>query len=162
MAKRSHNPDQGDLFGEGQYFPIRTPSTLKPGLDLKREFATAMGEAIRVSGKTAPVIAALMSELLVDEVVTTAQLNAYTSEARTTHTISIVRWIAFVRATEQVWLWDWMLRREGLAVFEGEEALLAEATILEKQGRELLARATEARRRAPVTVQFRKPTRPTR
>lgn len=157
MAKRSHDPDQGDLFGGVEYFPVRAPSTLRPGLDLKREFAQAMGLAIRESGKTAPVIAALMSDLLVDEVVTTAQLNAYTSEARTTHTISIVRWIAFVRATEQVWLWDWILRREGLAVFEGKEALLAEAALKEKQGRELIAQAKATLARAPMNISFRKP-----
>ncbi len=155
-SRRAPDPNQGDLFETAEYFPVRTPNTLPRALDLKRAFATAMGEAIRSSGKTAPVIAAEMTEILVDDDVTPAQLYAYTSEARTSHTISIVRWIAFVRATGADWLWDFILRNEGLIVLKGDEARLAEATLLELQAKQLLARAKEARDQAPAQVQFRK------
>ncbi|MFD3263360.1 hypothetical protein [Phenylobacterium ferrooxidans] len=157
MVKAKGDTRTGDLFSAGQYFPVRQPSTLPTSLDLKRAFATAMGEAVRTSGKTVPVIAAEMSEILVDDEVTTAQLYAYTSESRTSHTISIVRWIAFVRATGCDWLWDFILRNEGLIVLKGEEALHAEASLLERQGHELLRRAKQAREAAPLEVQFRKP-----
>ena len=157
MAKVKGDTHTGDLFSTGRYFPVRQPESLPHALDLKRAFATAMGEAVRASGKTVPVSAAEMSEILADDHVTAAQLYAYTSESRTSHTISIVRWIAFVRATRADWLWDFILRNEGMIVLKGEEALHAEASLLERQGRELLARAKSAREAAPLEVQFRKP-----
>lgn len=157
MVKARGDTQTGDLFATGQYFPVRRPATLPRALDLKRAFATAMGEAVRASGKTVPVIAAEMSEILVDDDVTTSQLYAYTSESRTSHTISIVRWIAFVRATGCDWLWDFILHNEGLIVLKGEEALHAEASLLERQGRDLIQRAKAAREAAPLEVHFRKP-----
>lgn len=156
MPKRpARHPDQADLFDGPAYFPVRAPSELPPALDLKRAFATAMGEAVRVSGLGVPVIAAKMTEILVDDEVTPAQLYAYTSEARTSHTISIVRWIAFVRATGCNWLWDFVLKNEGLIVLQGEEALHAEASLLEKQARDMLQRAKGMRADAPLKPAFR-------
>lgn len=156
MAKARGDTSTRDLFDGGSYFPVRTPSTLPNALDLKRGIATAMGEAVRQSGLTVPMIAAAMSEILVDDEVTPAQLYAYTSEARTTHTISIVRWIAFARATHCDWLWDFILKNEGMIVLKGAEALLAEATLKEMQGRALLAEAAAARKGAPTTTEFRR------
>lgn len=157
MAKARGDTDTRDLFGEGSYFPVRTPSTLPKALDMKRGIATAMGEAVKQSGLGVPVIAALMTEMLVDDDVTTSQLYAYTSEARTSHTISIVRWVAFVRATHCFWLWDYLLKDEGCIVLQGEEAHLAEATLLEKQAADLRTRAKRHREAAPITTEFRVP-----
>jgi hypothetical protein len=50
------------------------------------------------------------------------------------------------------WLWDVVLHPEGLLVLQGEEALHAQASLYEKQGRELLERADAARRAAPAQV----------
>ncbi len=157
MSKGRHrDPAQGDLFGgTGQFFPVRTPKDLPRSLDMKREFAVIMGEAIRRSGKTAAEVAAEMTRILGDDVVTTAQLNAYTAESRTSHTISIVRWIAFVRATGSNWPWDFILKNEGLIVLEGAEARLAEVTLLELRAKALLDQAKAVRAAAPVTLQFR-------
>lgn len=160
MAKVKRDTNTGDLFSTGRYFPVRQQEPLPPSQALKQTLSLAMGEAIRASGKTVPVIAAEMSKILVDDQVTTAQLYTYTSKSRTTHTISIVRWIAFVRATRADWLWDFILRNEGMIVLKGEEALHAEASLLERQGRELLARAKHAREAAPLELQFRKPQAP--
>jgi hypothetical protein len=87
-----------------------------------------------------------------DNCVTLSMLNAYTSAARETHTISLVRFVAFVRVTGCTWLWDVVLHPEGLVVLQGEEALHAQASLLEKQGREMLEAAAAARNAAPATV----------
>ncbi|ODT57009.1 MAG: hypothetical protein ABS77_13400 [Phenylobacterium sp. SCN 69-14] len=157
MARVRGDTSTGDLFGEGTYFPVRAPIDLPKSMDMKRNLATAMAEAIRMSGFRTPVVAALMTEILGDDEVTPAQLYAYTSEARTTHTISIIRFKAFVRATQCFWLWDHLLQDEGCIVLQGEEALLAEATLKEKQAQRLLAEAKAAREAAPITTEFRVP-----
>jgi len=156
VARRAPDPNQSDLFDRVEFFPVRTEQTRMGSTDLKRQVATMMGEAIRTCGMTAPQIAAEMTRVLRDDVVTPAQLYAYTAESRTTHTISIVRWIAFVRATGCTWLWDFMLKEDGLLVLEGEEALLAEATLLELRGQKLIAQARQVRARAPSNPSFRK------
>lgn len=158
MAKTRGDTDTADLFAGGTFYPVRTPAELPRALDMKRGIAVAMGEALRQCAKGAVVVAAEMTAMLGDdEVITPAQLYAYTAESRTSHTISIVRWIAFVRATGCNWLWDYILRDEGLTVLEGEEAHLANAAIMEKQGRALLKMAKDAQSRAPITAKFRNP-----
>lgn len=156
MAKTRGDNATGDLFGE--FVPVRRQEPLAPALDLKRGIATVMGAAIRDSGKSTAVIAAEMTELLGDdEIITTAQLYAYTSEARTSHTISIVRWIAFVRATGQLWVWDWLLKAEGLVVLQGAEALHVEASMAEAQARQLQQRARRLRAVAPLEFSIKQP-----
>lgn len=151
ISKLTRDHRQADLF-EGTYFPVRAPRALPRALDMKRQVSMVMGEAIKESGRTAPEIAALMTELLGDDEVTGAQLYAYTAPSRTTHNISLVRWVAFVRATGCHWLWDVILHDEGLIVLQGDEALHAEASLKEKRGREMLAEAKALRERAPLNV----------
>jgi hypothetical protein len=154
MSKAKRDQHQGDLFAVAEMAPVLAPKTLPRALDFNRQICIAMSEAIRESGKTREAIAAEMTEILgyEDSSVTLAQLNAYTSAARETHTISLVRWVAFVRVTGCTWLWDVVLHPEGLLVLQGEEALHAQASLYEKQGRELLERADAARRAAPAQV----------
>lgn len=158
MSKRARHPDQVDLFEEPKLFPVRAPATLRKALDFNRMLANAMSEAIRLCRKSRLQIAADMTEILAydDHEITIAQLNAYTSQARETHTISLVRFIAFVRATGQPWLWDVVLHDEGLTLLEGEEAHLARAALLQKQGEELIAQAQAALQAAPSTVRVRR------
>lgn len=154
MSKRARHPDQGDLFDVQHLFPVRAPNTLPRALDFNRRLAIAMAEAIRLSPKSREAIAEEMTAILgyEDGSVTVSMLNAYTSAARETHTISLVRFIAFVRATGCTWLWDEVLHDEGLIILQGAEALHAQASLLEKQGRELLERAEVARQAAPSEV----------
>ena len=154
MPKRQ-DPNQLNLFAPAETFPVRELVAMKPADDLKRQIAVMMGEAIRSCGKTAPQIAAEMTALLVNDTVTTAQLNAYTAQSRLTHTISIVRWQAFVRATGCAWLWDFLIRDEGLLVLQGDEALLAEAMLLELRADQLKAKAKYLRAAAPTEPSFR-------
>lgn len=155
MAKRTPDPAQMNLFAPAETFPVREVVAMKPADDLKRQVAVMMGEAIRSSGKTAPQIAAEMTALLVNDVVTTAQLNAYTAQSRLSHTISVIRFQAFVRATGCTWLWDFLIKDDGLLVLQGEEAMLAEAMLLELRADQLKAKAKYLRASAPLEPSFR-------
>ncbi|MEW5687199.1 MAG: hypothetical protein AB1942_19975 [Pseudomonadota bacterium] len=157
MAKRRapRHPDQRDLFEVQKVFEVRAPQALMRALDFNRTIALAMGEAIQACGKSRETICAEMTDLLDYEdgkEMTVAQLNAYTSKARESHTISLVRFKAFVRVTGCNWLWDVLLHDEGLTILEGEEAHLARASLLQKKAEELLAQAKEALNAAPSTV----------
>lgn len=156
MAKRaSKHPDQADLFDVREAYPVLAPQELMRALDFNRTLANAMSLAIRQSGKPRELIAAIMTELLDYEdgnTVTVAMLNAYTSAARETHNISLTRFRAFVRATGATWLWAEILSEEGLTVLEGAEAHFARASILRKQGEELLAAAQAELSMAPAQV----------
>jgi hypothetical protein len=160
MAKagaRKH-PDQADLFDVRDAFPVRAPAEVLKALDFNRRIAAAMSEAIRKCGKSREAIAAEMTLILGydDSEITVAQLNAYTSAARETHTISLVRFLAFVRATGCVWLWDVVLHDEGLEILEGAEAHLARAALYRKQAEELLQAANAALAEAPSQVRVRR------
>jgi hypothetical protein len=154
MTKAKRDQRQRDLFEVAEMVPVLAPRTLPRALDFNRQICMAMSEAIRECRKSREAIAAEMTQILgyEDSSITVAQLNAYTSAARETHTISLVRFVAFVRVTGCTWLWDVVLHPEGLVVLQGEEALHAQASLLEKQGRELLEAADVARRAAPSKV----------
>lgn len=154
MTKSRGDTQTLDLFSGAELFPVLAPADLPKALDFNRRVAAAMSEAIRESGKTRALIAAEMTEILAyDEAeVTVFQLNTYTSAARETHNISLVRWKAFIRATGCLWLWKIALEGEGLTLLFGEEALHAQAGLAEKQGRALLEEAKRLRHTAPLVV----------
>jgi hypothetical protein len=154
MAKARGDQRTPDMFDVSQLFPVAAPTSLPKALDFNRRICVAMSEAARECGKTIPVIAAEMTLLLgyEDSEVTTAQLYAYTAQSREKHTISLVRFKAFVRATGCLWLWDVMLEGEGLTLLQGGEALHAQASLAEKHGRELIAQAKALREAAPLHV----------
>lgn len=158
MAKARGDRATAELFDAEQLFPVRAPQTLPRALDFNRRLARAMSEAIRECGKPRAQVAGEMTELLgyADAAVTTDMLNAYTSEARETHTISAVRLKAFIRATGCTWLWDVLLEGEGVTLLQGREALHAQASLLRKQGEEVLARARALLEDAPVEVRRRR------
>jgi len=155
-AKAHKHPQQADLpFSEVEAYPVLEPTDLMRAIDFNRTLANAMSLAIRQSGKSRELIAALMTEMLGyedDKEVTVAMVNAYTAASRDTHTISLVRFRAFVRATGATWLWALVLKEEGLTVLEGPEAHFARAAILQKQGEELLAAAAAELNLAPAKV----------
>lgn len=159
MAKVKTDTTTGDLFDVGQMFPVEAPRELHRALDYNRMIAMAMREAIKESGKSNDQVAAEMTELLgydAEKVVTGAQLYAYTAASRETHTISLVRFKAFVRATGCTWLWDIALDGEGLTLLQGEEAFHAQASLAEAKARQLLAQAKQLRAIAPMEVKRRR------
>ena len=154
---KPRDPHTRDLFEAETYFPVRAPVALPKALDFNRSIAGAMARARTESGKTNEQLAAEMTDLLgyQDAAVTPAQLYAYTAASRESHTISLVRFKAFVRATGCVWLWDVALADEGLTLLQGEEALHAQSNLMRRQGEELIARAKQLDRQAPVKLNAR-------
>lgn len=154
MAK-ARDPNQADLFEVQEAYPVRAPQELTRAIDFNRQLANAMSLAIRKAGKSREQICAEMTEVLGYEdgrEMSVSVLNAYTSASRETHTISLVRFKAFVRATGATWLWAEVLKDEGLTILEGPEAHFARASILQKQGEALLAAAKAELEMAPATV----------
>lgn len=159
MAKAKGDTTTRDLFDVAQLFPVEAPRELVRAMDFNVGIACAMRQAIRESGLGNDGVAARMTTLLGyddDRRITGAQLYAYTAGSRDTHNISLVRWKAFVRATGCLWLWDIVLDGEGLTLLQGEEAYHAQASLAEKQGRELLEQAKRLRQVAPITVTRRR------
>lgn len=149
---------QVDLFDTHDAFPVRAPSGLLRARDFNRRLCMAMSQAIRECGKDRVEIADAMTlQLDYDEgAVTPAMLDAYTAASKDKHTISLVRFLAFVRATGCTWLWDVVLHDEGLEILEGSEAVLARAALKQKQADQLLAEAAALREAAPAQIRVRR------
>lgn len=119
--KRS--PSQLDFFREPVY-PVReqTPINIdRFRANLKR----AMARALRESPYERSMVAARMAQILGLPSISKATIDAYTAESKTVD-ISVPRFKAFVRATGANWLWDEVVKDDGLLLLEGEEAMLAE------------------------------------
>jgi hypothetical protein len=128
---------------QSDLFRVRRPAPLERAVnDLL--IKTAMGVALKESSKSAKAIAAAITKLTGKKLTATAlyRLTAPSND----HHISLVRFIAFVRATEAWWLWDAILEADGLAVFEGRDARLAEIGKLERDREALNARIRDLRR----------------
>lgn len=142
------NPNQGDLFAH-DVFPVRAPTKIELGR-FRSKLKRAMAEAIRLSGKDRHAIAIAMARELGIDGMSKAMLDSYTSEAKETHDISLVRFSAFVRAVGAPWLWDVILESDGFTVLEGEEARLAEIARIDQERKRL---TSELRRLRAVPVE---------
>lgn len=146
-----HTPD---LFEHERLFPVRAPRALGSALDFNARMAVSMAEAIdeaRSRNIDRFEIARRMSVMLGREV-KKSMIDAYTSQARETHTIALVRFVAFVRATECTWLWDAVLQDEGLIIVQGEDAQLAQAAMAEKMAAHYAAEARRLKAATPLNV----------
>ena len=152
--KRRHDPGQPDLFEERPYYPVRAPRPDVEPFDFASKVARTMSEALRRCSWPRDEVALRMSRFLGGEV-SKAMLDAYTAESKTTHQISLVRMRAFVRATEQWWVWDELLKDDGLTVLQGDEAVHAEIGRIEQEMEEAKARLKELRGH-PVKVRRRR------
>lgn len=154
MAKGRRDEQTLDLFQHAQLFPVETPRELGSALDFNTKLSQAMSRALdeaRANGLSRAEVAARMSEILGQDV-SKGMIDAYTSQARDTHTISAVRFKAFVRATGCIWLWNVYLDGEGLTLLMGEEALHAQASLAEKRAKALMEEARQLRARAPLEI----------
>lgn len=131
MSKKSH-PDQTDMFHE-PVFPSRMPTTTIECSGFSNRLARAMKRAAEESGVDRHELAFRMAQALDQDDFSKATLDAYISEAKTTHNISLVRFKAFVRSTGCPWLWDFAVADEGLTVLVGDEARLAEIARKEQE-----------------------------
>jgi hypothetical protein len=157
-GKRNQYPstEQADLFAS-PLFPVRQRTERVRPVDLSLRIKTAMGQALKECPDSAGVIAAKMTELTGREITPDA-LYAYTAPSKPEHEIGIVRFVAFVRATNAPWLYDVLVEDEGLIVMEGREAHLTQLGLAQQERsrldetikflhRELKARPVVIRRR---------------
>lgn len=156
MTKRARPRDQHtlDMFSHAKLFPVETPRDLGGAIDFNARIAAAMARAIeeaRDHGLDRWDIAREMSRQLGSEV-TKGMVDAYTSVARADHTISLVRFVVFARATGCLWLWNEVVADEGLIILQGEEALLAQAAHARKQADHYAAEARRLSNLAPLNV----------
>lgn len=128
----SRDPAQLDFF-QRPLFPTRTASNR---LDLDRyrsKMKRAMARAIRECPFDRPTIAARMASYLGLPKISKAMIDAYTAESRDSHDITLVRFAAFVHATDAVWLWDEAMSDQGVTLLIGDEARLAEIARLQQE-----------------------------
>jgi hypothetical protein len=147
MSKSS--PNQFELF-EKSTFPVREPVGT---LDIERfrsRLKRSMAEAIRQCPHDRAIIAARMAQYLGLPSISRSVLDAYTAESKP-HDPTLPRFKAFVKATGAVWLWDEIVKDDGLTLLQGDEAMLAEIALLQQQQREIAVKLKELRS-VPVNV----------
>lgn len=135
MSRRRIPEGQGDLFTQAaaEYFPVRHPldrAARSPDLSLR--IKTALGKALKQCPDSADVIAARMTELL-GQRLSGHSLYTYTAPSKTDRQISLMEFVAFVRVTGALWLWDVLVEDDGLVVLQGSEAKLARLGYLRQQ-----------------------------
>ena len=153
MPKRKQSPNQFDLFYEAVY-PIRTDEPTIDAERFSRDLARALGRAMDVCKYDRFEIAKRMAKALGQDDFSKATLDAYASESKDTHTISIVRLIALIKATDQLWLMDFIAEKVGGTTLFGEEPMLAEQArldqeikTLQKQKKSLSSKPVKIKRR---------------
>lgn len=134
--RRTPAEGQGDLFDHAALFPVRRPVAHSRPVDLSLRIKTGMSQALKECPDSAAIVAARISEMTGREMSVDA-LYAYTAASKPEHDIGIVRFVAFVRATEAFWLWDMLVEDDGLMVLQGREAKLAQLGHLQQQHQQL-------------------------
>lgn len=145
---------QGDLFYEPVY-PSRVASEDVDMTGFRSKLKRAMSRALKECPYDRHEVATRMAKQLGQDTFSKATLDAYTAESKESHDISLVRFRAFVRATGQFWLWDFVVADDGLTMLVGDEARLAEAALLRQQQKELAERLKKLESQ-PVHVQRRR------
>lgn len=135
MSRRRPVEGQGDLFASGELFPVRRPAEGSRPVDMLR-IKTAMGQALKAHPESAEIVAAKIAELT-GRPLTTFALYSYTAPSRDDHDMGISRFVAFVRVTGAMWLWDLLVEDDGLTVLQGREAKLAQLGHLQQQHQQL-------------------------
>ncbi|ENN94043.1 hypothetical protein BVtw_14500 [Bartonella vinsonii subsp. berkhoffii str. Tweed] len=151
---KMHGCGQLDFFQQ-PVFPCREPVAQ---IDLERfrsHMKRAMARALRECRVERSVVAERMAHYLGIGCLSKASLDAYVAESKQVD-ISLPRFKAFVRATEAFWLWDEVVREDGLLLLQGDEARLAEIARLQQEQREIAARL-KAMRATPVRIKRGQP-----
>ena len=159
-TKRTKAQDkrQGDLFASVDLFPVRRPVDALRPVDLSLRIKTAMGRALKECPDSAAIVAARISEMTGREI-TADGLYAYTAASKPDHDMGITRFVAFVRATAAPWLWDELVRDDGLMVLAEREALFAQAGLLRQEQARISSKLKEIERdlaAEPVIVKQRR------
>lgn len=134
MGKRQPSLDAAQL---GFSFDAPLPDVSEGALaDMDRQVASAVSTMLRGDPRSRYEVAGQLSALIGTDV-SKLMLDAYSSEARDGHNISLGRFLALVVVTQRFDALDALLRRIGCAAVVGEEILLAEMGHLEAQRRQI-------------------------
>lgn len=156
MTRRPRDARTLDLFD--QVYPIRRPHDEQAGVFASDIWLRhAMSQALKECPRSREEVAIEMGRLTGDARMSVAMLNAYTAESHEQHRITLMRFMAFVRATGATWLLDRLAEPLGCIVMEGEEAQLAERGLLRQQIEALQARERELAKARPVRITRRRP-----
>lgn len=110
---------------------------------ISRVVAAALADARDSRDK----IAGAMSDFL-GERVTVNMLNAYASQARDAHLITLPRFIALIHATRDRRLLEWIAEPMRWSVIDGKHLPLIELAAIQEKQRELASTADHLRRQA--------------
>jgi hypothetical protein len=158
MAKHKRDMETKDLFeGFEEVFPIRAPKMLI-GRDttLQGKIKRLISAMLRECSKSREVVAAEMAAMMDRPTFSKAMLDAYSAESREDHQMSLDKFIVMVRATGQMWVWDDLLKDEGLTVLYGEEAVLAERGRIRQEIEALRRRERALTHAKPVKIKRRR------
>jgi hypothetical protein len=122
------NPGQA-LLALGAQFPEATDGMLKDG---DRDVAQAVARILKEDDRPRIEMAASVSAILGADV-SKAMLDAYASEARNTHNISLGRFLALVAVTRRYDVLDELLHKIGAKIVVGEELIHLELGLLEAE-----------------------------
>ena len=124
----------------------RPPVPSEGALNFALELRHVLNEAIKRSGKSRYEIAMRMSELLGADI-SKSQLDSWTAESREGWRFPFEYAAAFEEATGTYVLTELLTRIRGCRVLVGDDALLAEVGMIERQEQELKARKKALRER---------------
>lgn len=130
---RTH-PDQIDFFKTPVFEPRCRAERFDAGL-FRLRIKQAMAKALTAAPDGREAVAADMARML-GQSLSKGMLDAYTSPSKD-HDISLVRFKALARATNDASLWDAAVRDDGLFLLKGDEPRLAEIARLQQAQREI-------------------------
>jgi hypothetical protein len=115
------------------------------GGSLSSQISRAVALALRLCGQPRETVAAAMSAYL-GEKVSRAMLDAYASEARADHRISLERFIALIEATGRFELLGFVAKNFGHSVVPDRYAAIIELHLIEEHEQALAERKAVLRR----------------
>lgn len=143
MVKAKPHPDQ-----YGFVFEAPTVASAPAELaGLERQISRAAGEILNSDPRPRELLAAEIS-ILLDEDVSRAMLDAYSSPAREGHKVIMSRFLALVAVTGRHDVLDRIMREIGAAVLVGEEVNTARIGQIDAQ----IARLNKERQRLKMTA----------
>lgn len=145
MPKARPHPDQ-----LGFVFEAPPPATGPAALaGIEQRISRTVATILNSDGRRREHIAAEMSVLL-DEEISRAMLDAYSSPARTEHKVPMSRFLALVAVTSRFDLFDPLLREIGVAALVGAEVNTARLGHIDRQIKQLQAEKRKLEGSAPL------------
>ncbi|MCV6583995.1 MAG: hypothetical protein OIF47_00525 [Marinibacterium sp.] len=148
---KARDPNTLDMFRDWRppQVSVSLPPEVTTGGNLGSQLARAVSRALKAAGRSREEIAAEMSDYLGDEI-SKNMLDAYASEARESHKITVERMMALIHVTGQHGLLGFIAEQFGLVVVHERYRDIIDLHFIEEQEQALAARksATLARWRA--------------